>query len=517
MEITFQPSGKKITAAKDETFARIAVRAGIVVNLACGSGGTCGKCRIRVHSGRVSVVPSNHRLSEADVASGWCLACCTRPVSDCVVEIPDFQIPVILTGTEGVGTAVGEIREPAIAVDLGTTTIAVALIDLAEGTVRDTLGEMNGQILYGSDVLSRLLKIRTGEVSQEEMQAAAVRPLNGLIGELCDRAGISGEAVRKISLAGNTAMQQLFFGIDSFGLTELPFQPAFKDSLTVSAEQINLTAAPNAEIRCFPQLGGFVGGDTTAAMLAADFDAVRPVSLMIDIGTNGEIVVRRGNRNYCASAAAGPAFEGARIHQGMRAVPGAIDKICFKDGDIACSVIGGIPAAGICGTGLIDAVAELLRLGAIEPDGLISIPAALPDAVKARIDSQGICLAPGVVLTQQDVREFQLAAAAIRAGAETLLSELGIAPEAVEEFLLAGAFGNYLNKENALRAGLLPAVDPSRIRYIGNASLSGACLRLTTSAETRLNTLISQTTHIELASMPSFQDAYLNAMLFPEK
>lgn len=517
MEIIFQPSGKKITATSDETFARIAVRAGIVLNLACGSGGTCGKCRIRVCSGQVSIIPSNHRMSETDSESGWCLACSTRPVSDCVVEVPDFHAPVILTGTEGIGKAAGEIREPAIAVDLGTTTIAVALVDLFDGTVRDAIGDMNGQILYGSDVLSRLLKIRTGEISSETMQAAAVGPLNKLIGELCERMGVSGDTIKKVSLAGNTAMQQLFLGIDSFGLTELPFQPAFKDSLTVSAEQVNLTKVPNAEIRCFPQFGGFVGGDTAAAMLASDFDTKTSVSLMIDIGTNGEIVVRRGNKNYCASTAAGPAFEGARIHQGMRAVPGAIDKISFKDSDISCSVIGGIPAVGICGTGLIDAVAELLRLGVIASDGLISMPNSLPDAVKLRVGAEGVCLAPGVLLTQQDIREFQLAAAAIRAGAETLLVELGIAPEAVEEFLLAGAFGTYLNKENALRAGLLPTIDARRIRYIGNASLSGACLRLTTPSETRLNVLVAQTTHIELASMPSFQDAYLNAMLFPEK
>ncbi len=536
--ITIQPFGRTIYAGDSHTLAYLAARSGIPLTVTCGGNGTCGKCRVRILSGEVKDAHSAHRLSPQDLAQGWRLACGCKPASDLTIEIPATSIlgtqeQVILKDHAGgyklaTTLSISSNTNLALAFDLGTTTIVGALIDLDTHTVRETCGEMNGQIIHGDDVIARLQQIREGAVSLAAMQSKAVASMNTITGHLCRLCGTEPEAIKKIVFAGNTAMQQTLLGIDSFGLTEHPFAPRFRYAMRTTAGALGLHADPNASVMSFPQIGGFVGGDTVAGMLAADFDEFTQPALLIDIGTNGEVALCNEGRIYCASTAAGPAFEGASISQGMRAMSGAIDKVWVQDYDIAISIIGKRRPIGLCGSALIDAAAELLRLSILDPSGLLCEPDAIghaiPAPIKRRMLPDGFVLAwqqdgatPAVTLTQSDIAELQKAVAALRAGTQLLLKQAGLADYDLSAVLLAGAFGSNLNRENARRIGLLPVVAPEQIHFLGNASLAGAeMLLLQPAAEARAEALREKSTHVNLAEDPAFSDTYTDALIFPE-
>jgi uncharacterized 2Fe-2S/4Fe-4S cluster protein (DUF4445 family) len=346
--------------------------------------------------------------------------------------------------------------------------------------------------------------------------------------DLSESCQTSVSAIREMVVAGNTTMQHLLLGRDPSSLGEAPFTPAFTDAQTVPATELRLHAHPDAQLMVFPQIGGFVGGDTVSSLLATRLDALPYPALLVDVGTNGEIVLQHEGRLCTASTAAGPAFEGARIRQGMRATAGAIDAVWHETDDLACHVIGDGPARGLCGSALVDAVAELLRLGAIDETGTLRVPDdAAPDFARRfqNVDDEAaVTLAwnatgePAVRLTQQDIRELQLASGAIRAGIETLLCVVGITAHSLGALLLAGGFGNTLRIANAMRIGLLPRIDESAVRFIGNASLAGAKQALLAQAErARAQSLRDRTEHIELAQQSGFSNCFMEHMLFPSE
>ena len=418
-----------------------------------------------------------------------------------------------------------------VAFDLGTTTVVGTLLDLITGQERAVASTMNGQIPFGDDVLTRILRIREDLSRLPDLQGAAVHSLNEIVASLCRQAHAAPESIVNATLAGNTTMQQIVCGIDPSALGELPFTPVFARSLDLSAAGIGLQIHPAARLHVFPQIGGFVGGDTVAGMLAAGFDRLKKPTLLVDIGTNGEIALIHDNRILCASTAAGPAFEGARIAQGMRATAGAIEKVLVKDGDLHINIIGNVPAAGLCGTALIDTVAELLRHGLLDTTGRLlppdELPATVPERLRRRVEQHGpdtrFALAPAngkqaaVCLIQRDIRELQLASGAIRAGVETLLQRAGLAAADLDAVLLAGAFGNFIRRSNAQRIGLLPPLPHERIRFIGNASSMGAKMALLSVKErARAEALRKRAVHVDLSADPAFQNAFGLAMLFPE-
>ncbi|MEI8242793.1 MAG: ASKHA domain-containing protein [bacterium] len=419
-----------------------------------------------------------------------------------------------------------------VAFDLGTTTVVGTLLDLVTGQERALASTMNGQIPFGDDVLSRILRIRENLARLPDLQAAAMHSLNEIVSDLCRQAGVAPEAIVSATLAGNTTMQQIVCGIDPSALGELPFTPVFARSLEVAAYGIGLKIHPAARLHVFPQVGGFVGGDTVAGMLASGFDRLKKPTLLVDIGTNGEIALLRDSEILCASTAAGPAFEGARIAQGMRATAGAIEKVLVKDGDLHINIIGNVPAAGLCGTALIDTVAEMLRHGLLDTTGRILEPDELattvPEALRRRIEhadhDSRFVLTPAngaqaaVCLTQRDIRELQLASGAIRAGVETLLQRAGLTALDLDAVLLAGAFGNFIRRSNAQRIGLLPPLPHERIRFIGNASSMGAKMALLSVKErARAEALRKRSVHVDLSADPNFQEAFGMAMMFPEE
>ncbi len=419
-----------------------------------------------------------------------------------------------------------------VAVDLGTTTVVGKLIDLNSGEEKAVASQMNPQVAYGDDVISRISHARDHGGGLIEMQTAVLGCLNTILETLCQQSGVPSHAVYEIVLAGNSTMQQILCGYSPAALGEVPFVQVFEHAQQLSAAALGLKANPCAGLYVFPQIGGFVGGDTVAGMVASRLDRwPRPV-LLVDIGTNGEIVLAANGHLLATSTAAGPAFEGARIRQGMRATAGAIEKVILRD-DVVLNVIGNAKPAGLCGTALIDAAAELLRHGLLDETGRLlpadEAPAATPPALLGRLVTRGtetdFLLAPAeqsatgedIFLWQRDIRELQLATGAVRAGISILLRRAGVEPQDLDRVLLAGAFGNFIRRSNARRIGLLPQVPCECIRFIGNAASLGARLVLCSAAERAYaDSLQQRSEHVDLSLDPEFQMEFGMAMLFPD-
>ncbi len=421
----------------------------------------------------------------------------------------------------------------AVAVDVGTTTLVAVLLDLATGSERAVDARLNPQTRFGDDVLSRILHARQGPDQLRQLHETITQAVDEMIGQLCHQAGIPRQRVYEAAFAGNTTMQQLLCGVDTSPLGEVPFAAATGRALGFPAAELGLHIHPRGSGYVMPVIGGFVGGDTVAGILATGLADFSDPSLLVDIGTNGEIVLQAGGRLWAASTAAGPAFEGARISCGMRGSTGAIEKMVV-DGRLRINVIGNVAPTGLCGSGLIDVAAELLRHRLLTPQGRLQTRDQLPADVPADL-ARRIIVHEGrvafllasetetgdqrpLVLTQRDLRELQLAAGAIRAGVILLLRHAGLHPADLQRVLIGGGFGNFIRRSNAQRIGLLPReIEHRRIRYMGNTSLAGARLTALSRRGRRLaEDLARRTEHVDLSTDPAFQDAFADAMIFPE-
>jgi len=444
-----------------------------------------------------------------------------------------FDITAILADDEVVEILPGDVQDccGGLAFDIGTTTVVGMLVDLRTGREMAVTARTNPQVRYGDDVVSRIQHVRK-KGGLASLREAIIGCLNEITEELCRRAGVDAEDIYEAVFVGNTTMNHLVLGLDPTYLATMPYVPVLRSEVVCRATELGLRIHPRARVHAVPNIAGFVGADTVAVILATDLmNATRP-TLALDIGTNGEVVLAANGRIISCSTAAGPAFEGARIKFGMRAAEGAIDKVVI-DHDVHINVLGGVPARGICGSSLIDAVAELLRHGIIEPTGRMlppgSLPRSLPRAVARRVveNEGGPCfiladagqtqIGGPVYLTQRDVREVQLAKGAIAAGIHLLLKTAGIGKDDIACVLLAGAFGNFIRRSNALRIGLLPQVPSERIRFIGNAAGAGAKMALISRTCREEAEQISQKTeYLELGAAPEFQLEFAAAMMFPE-
>jgi uncharacterized 2Fe-2S/4Fe-4S cluster protein (DUF4445 family) len=421
-----------------------------------------------------------------------------------------------------------------VAFDIGTTTLVASLLDLRSGEECAIVSRMNPQTAYGDDVISRIGYTSMHTTGLHDLQEAVIGEASRMIDSLCATAKIPRERIYEACFAGNTTMEHLLCGLDPSQLGQVPFTPVFNQGLSLPARDLGIDIHPRATAYVFPVIGGFVVGDTVAGMLAARLDSRDGPALMVDIGTNGEIVLAHDGRLWAASTAAGPAFEGARISCGMRATRGAIEKVLFEE-DLQIAVIGNAPAMGLCGSALIDLGAILLDDGLLTPQGRLLPPEELPDTVPEALRSRVIrngsdevefILAypePGridspVTLNQQDLREFQLACGAIRAGINILLKRAGLQLQDLERVLIAGGFGSFIRRNHAQRTGLLPPeIHHSRIRYVGNTALSGArWALLSTESRTRAEILAREAEHVELSSDEDFPMEFALAMMFPE-
>jgi uncharacterized 2Fe-2S/4Fe-4S cluster protein (DUF4445 family) len=354
-----------------------------------------------------------------------------------------------------------------------------------------------------------------------------VECINALIRRLCRRAGADASSIYEASIVGNTTMNHIFLRLPVEQLGRAPYRAWSVDAHDIPPAQLALEMNPAGNVHCAENIAGFVGADTTAVALAVDLDAIEDRVLAVDIGTNGEIVLGTRDRLYAASCAAGPALEGARIRYGSRAVDGAVEAVVF-DEDIVLDTISNVPPRSICGSGLIDAVAVLVDLGIVDGTGRFtdgrSEGASLPQVIAARIleyeGQPAFCLAwneqtsqPDILLTQRDIREVQLAKAAIRAGIRILMNKLGMGDLDIDRVLLAGAFGNYIRPSSAVRIGLLPNVPLDRIEPVGNAAATGAeILLISEECRERAARLARRIQYIEIAHEANFADVFADAM-----
>jgi len=359
-----------------------------------------------------------------------------------------------------------------------------------------------------------------------------VRALNDILSRVTQKANISASAVYEATVVGNTCMTHLLLGIDPSSLGVSPYVPTVSHALDVRPAEIGLRINPNGNVHVLPNVAGFVGSDLVGVLLASMWEDDGRTRLAVDIGTNGEMALRHGGKTLACSAAAGPAFEGAGISCGMRGSPGAIDSVHISD-DVRISTIRNQRPKGVCGSGLLDAIASLLQLGVIEESGRMAAAEEIPDistAIRERIiedDGQRRFVlawtdesATGgpISITQRDVRQVQLAKGSIHAAIRTLLTLADASATDLDEILLAGAFGNYIRVESALRIGLIPAVSPDGIKSVGNAAGSGTRLALLSVKEReRAAEIAARVEHVELANHPAYQQAFEEEMLFPAR
>ena len=523
--ISFKPDGRQISIHSGATLMDAAGQAGIILNTICGGKGTCKKCLLRLE-------PTGREV----------LACQYHIQSDLTVTIPDesrfFEQKILAHGIDTEIDAAAAIYEKyigkdstekifGIAVDIGTTTVVAKLINMIDGQCLATEAVLNPQSRYGDDVISRI-SYAHNEERLTELHRVIIDCVNNLASKLCKKTTVDAKFIYEMCVVGNTTMGHIFLKLPVTQLGQAPYKAFSLEAHDVSAGQLHLEMNPAGNIHTVENIAGFVGSDTIAVALAVDIDSAEEMTLVVDIGTNGELVLGTKDKLYAASCAAGPALEGARITCGSRAAKGAIEAVVVNEDDIVLDVIGNCPARSICGSGLIDAVAVLLELGIIDLTGRFVEPANLSGKVSPAILSR-ICEQQGepafvlsesdstgkIFLRQKDIRETQLAKAAIRAGIKLLQNRIGLEDDDIEHILLAGAFGNYIRKESALRIGLLPDVPLERIAFVGNAASSGARMALVSQHyRDKARELAGRIEYIEIAHEPEFQDVFADSILF---
>lgn len=488
VRIALEPLGAVVEVERGAPLADALFRFG--VEFPCGGKGRCRGCRVRVLAGAAEAGPEHAALlTPEELAAGWRLACRMRAESDLSLELAQWEMSILgdasafaFTPAEGFG----------IAIDLGTTTLVAQIVDLRAGVVVGVETALNPQARWGSDVMSRV-QHALDPAGAAELRAAIRESLGPMAVRLA-----AGRPVERIVLVGNTAMHHLFCGIGVEGLSQAPFETAKPGTRAFTKCELGWDVPGAPDIRFLGCAGGFVGSDVVAGALAVGIGRGE-LDGLIDLGTNGEIVFGTRGHILCASTAAGPAFEGGRISAGMRAAAGAVAEVWVEDGALACRVLGGGPPRGICGSGLVDAVACGLDLGMVQPGGRGAVPL------------------PGLEVTQRDIREVQLAKAAIAAGAALTLARLGASAGEVGRLHLAGAFGNYVNRASARRIGLVefPA---ETVHPAGNTALLGAKMALLSPAFdcAEIEALRLRMEHFALASDAAFEATYVDKMRFDE-
>ena len=517
------------------------VGAGVLVRSDCGGKGRCGKCLFKAApAGDAGLSPAEtaerKSLGEARAGSGYRLACCARVTGDAVIDIPEesrVAAEVVQKGLPMLLTPLGPAPDPrpagyGVAVDLGTTTIAVYLCDLAERTIIGSTSARNPQAIFGDDVISRIGAVRAEPGMLPRLQKIGVSAIDWAVQALCRQARVDPLRIAEAVAVGNSTMVHLLLGESPASIGVFPYTPIFVEDRLLQAGDAGFAFNPSARLRTLPLISGYLGADIVGAAIAADL-ASRPFgTLLADVGTNGEIILVSEKGLAATSCATGPAFEGAAIRHGMQATSGAIDSVRFNPStrSLDYTVIrrGGSPArrpSGICGSGVINAVAELLRAGVITTSGSYNAGCG---SARLRTGENNIlefeiasadAAANGnaVTLTQADVRAVQLAKGALRAGIDLLCRSNGL--DRPQRILLAGAFGSYIDRADALKIGMFPDMPAEAIEVVGNAAGAGAVQALLDPARFEQARRLARTTAVlDLAGHPDFQTTFVGALGF---
>jgi uncharacterized 2Fe-2S/4Fe-4S cluster protein (DUF4445 family) len=504
-QIKIEPQGKVLTTNGKETIKAALEREGFLFPANCGGAGICSNCRVEF----VSEPPKMKRVESTLFGKGstYRMACQHKMKQDCIITLP------ITTETTNVKRVSGlditsKSKGYGIAIDLGTTTVALYLVNLKSGKIIDQTSFINPQAVIGGDVMSRLKRaIEDGGLNQLNYLINA--QIGKSIVSLLKTNKLKPGSIREVAIAGNSVMTHLFLKQNTDGLEQKPFISSLQEMGWLAFDVAEISLPSTCKGKFFPVLHGFIGGDTIAAISAVDLDTKKGINLLVDLGTNGEIVLSVNGKFYATSAAAGPAFDGMSMYSGMPAVSGAIEGIS-QIGDLY--IINKGEAAGICGSGYISLIAYMYQNEIINETGLINTTEKgqnywLPVADKETIR-----------ITQEDIRKFQLAKGAIAAGIEILCAEANIKYDQIDKFYITGSFGNHIKIESAITTGLIPNLPINKIEFVDNGAGRGAILSLAnTKYQNRVEKFQKKLTVINLGEHPSFQDTFVNHMLFPEQ
>jgi uncharacterized 2Fe-2S/4Fe-4S cluster protein (DUF4445 family) len=600
--INFQPLGRRVSIQPEQSLLDAAQDSGIDIASICGGVGICNSCKVRLIKGQLSPLTQEEMaiFSDAEIESGFRLACQAIPLTDLTIEIPPEslstpqrlqiegqaqveQIDPVVTPVEleipiptisdlrsdqsrvkevlidaGISLPVDfmppvleelsptlrnnhwqvmlAMRKNAIisilpsstpllglAVDVGTTKLAAYLCELSTGIILAQAGVMNPQTAFGEDVISRISYTNTHFDGRKLLQGRLMDTLNQLIDDLCQKAGESGHPFTQVQIVeavvvGNTAMHHLFAGLPVFQLGIAPYVPAVSDALEIDASQVGLKIAPGAKIYLPANIAGYVGADHVAMLLSTGVWQNPNPTIALDIGTNTEISLIHNHQVIACSCASGPAFEGAHIQAGMRAAPGAIERVEVIKGELRTQTIDHLAPTGICGSGILDAVACMRQVGALDHRGsfIPGYPAIRQDDHNREfllVEHTQTGTGKDLVITRKDVNEIQLAKGAIRTGIDVLLEVAGIPAEAIEDFIIAGAFGTYINIPSAIHIGMFPPLPLNKFKQVGNAAGAGARQMLLSSQQRLLaENLARRVKYIELSTYPNFTSIFSRSL-----
>ncbi len=597
-KINFEPIGRRVPCREGASIWEVARDAGLGIASVCSGKGTCGKCKIRVTSGKVSPLTEQERkkLKPEEIAQGYRLACQTKPCEAISVHVPPESLivsqrlqihgkereiavdPVVKAYDVTLSPAsLGDLRGDQIrlrdyfaeqcqvkdieidlpvqrqlpgllrengwqtrlglrdrevvmagkpgerllglAVDIGTTKLASYLADLQTGEILMAKGAMNGQIAYGEDLMSRLFYSMEG--GGEKLRQVVTQDLNQLIGALCAETGSVRDNIVEAAIVGNTAMHHLFLGLPARQLALAPYVPAVSSSVDIKARDLGLAIAPGAYVHLLPNIAGYVGADHVGMLLATGIYDTKKTVMGLDIGTNTEICLAYNGSMRSCSCASGPAFEGAHIKDGMRAAGGAIEKIKITDSRVELQTINGDAPVGICGSGILDGIAQLLEAGIIERRG--KLKEDHPNVRSATIGREFV-LVPAkesgsgkdITITEKDISEIQLAKGAMFAGMSILLEEANISWEQIDQVIIAGAFGSYIDVDSAIRIGMFAPLPRELFMQVGNAAGVGARLALVSKEQRELaKDIACRVKYVELAGHKRYPHTFAFALRFP--
>ena len=445
---------------------------------------------------------------------------CLRAIAPALRRLNGRGEAIVYDRTELVALAKDGAALLGMAFDIGTTKLVGYLLDLRTGRVLATSPSVNPHLPYGDDVMSRLSYISEHRGGFEMMVKSLREAISQMTGDACRQCGEEASNVREMVLVGNTFMHHLAMGLEPSSLGSYPYSPVAKTAIRIEARSLGLDTGEGCMVYALPNVAGFVGADCVADALAVGFDREKGTRLMVDVGTNTELILLKDGRLWVASAASGPAFEGAHIRHGMRAASGAVEHVSLDESQkVRYQTIDGAPACGICGSGAIDIVAEMVRHGLMDRSGRMRPSWVSSIIVKGTDCLEAVIVPPeesasrrSLVFTQKDTRELQKAKASIAAGVAVLLRDASVSPDEVSDLTVAGAFGTYVDLQNAMAIGMLPSFPLDRVRQIGNSAGTGArmCL-LSSEAKARANVIARRMEYVELAGSASFQEAYLNS------
>lgn len=554
VQVSFKQANISIEVKNSSTILDVARKAGVIIESPCNGAGTCGKCLVQIEQESLINVIQKAKGRDSGLADqGYVLACQSELTGDVTIEaiptLADKNLKILNHGQslanerhsfitkkynrkldstaiyadgELLGTERGntKLKNYGAVVDIGTTTLVASLVDVDSGKELASASALNPQATYAQDVLSRI-NFAAEKSGLAVMYTGLIQEINRLITEIAKKAAVKKNNIYEVVFSGNTCMLHLAVNINPVTLGKYPYTPVINGGIHVKTVEHNLDVAEFGLIYLPPIISSYVGADITAGILAGKLYSQKGTTLFVDIGTNGEMVLAVDGRLIAASTAAGPAFEGMNITHGMRAGLGAIESFEIKDNGFTATTIGGIEATGICGSGLLDIVAELVAHGVIDKNGKLKNPntTVLPGFLKERLVRQEeklvFKLSEKVWISQKDIRQVQLAKGAIRSGIEFLLSNVGINAAAVDRVLIAGSFGYHLRVKSLIHLGLLPPEFADKVEMVGNTSKSGGqAFLLNKSYRNEMSQLVKNVNVIELADYQDFDKVFVNCLGF---